>query len=75
MISGGCSGGGGSIAGGMGRPPGSGSAGGCGGMMPGTDGVCGTLGRGNGIVIGNSWLLVDDEPLHQIANGVPAQGI
>jgi hypothetical protein len=23
----------------------------------------------------NSWLLVDDEPLHQIANGVPAQGI
>ena len=57
----GCRGGIGSIDGGAGSGPGSGSAGGC-GVMPGALGDGGTLGRGMGIVIGNSWLLVDDEP-------------
>jgi len=57
----GCRGGIGSIEGGVGRGPGSGSAGDC-GVIPGTLGDGGTLGRGIGIVIGDSWQLVDDEP-------------
>jgi hypothetical protein len=61
MMIDGCKGGIGSIDGGAGSEPGSGSAGGC-GVMPGALGDGGTLGRGMGIVIRDSWLLVDDEP-------------